>query len=607
MSSIFFLTIKIFCVNGKFKGVRNILTGCAEYKDFVSAKADSQRYLASYWIEQEKDKAALNAHSETVSNINVIRNNIRLLTGHQRAVRKQVVLSCDSDDIELQKAVDYYGFALGKGMQRSGFYEALSKSFEEAISFGISALFLERDASHIVRPVSFSAPSLLFDDSFFDHESFAKCDYIGARTYISKTEAYAAYPDQFEEIKNSFAVQLTESNSLGRRSSCICDYLFRKKRSTFVRLSTPFQEWIAQKGSPYHREVIQKLHISKQEFKEKEEKHTVPWVQKFINGVLVEDYTLPELYGRSPITEVRANIVNTLLNYNFQRVGDCIQGVARELRDLQAMMGRVTGSIDAVLDASKISGFIYRESSVSSESDVNSTDKYGNIPVTDDVGAVTRLAPQELPPSYTQFLEQIITLTKQSGVNEELFGVGQGETALTTMLRQSAGLITLNKYFDNLDESLKTLGKTALCYLLHADKNSIRSITKQDPPPESISENEFLVEIEEGMDTDLQKRRRFSQLLELHQMGILEDKTVILESAPLQQKGDIIETLTKQDKQRQQEAQQEAKVQADQLEMQNKIQIAESQADIQKKEADAMKSRASVEESKAKVLSSSVS
>ncbi len=568
------------------------------YSEYIKYKSDVERFISEFWIQNEIDRRALNSRSEKVSNVNIVRNVVRLLTGHQRATRKQLVLQNDSSDEQLQKSVDFYGFALEKLLLGAQAYETISTAFEENVSYGLSAISIAGTYDNFCA-LPFLSSNLIFDENFFDTGDFNSCDFVGSRSRVSRSETAVNYPEQIEEIANSTPVSFNES-SFYPRHSFIQDDFYRWKMSPYVQIISSEQTWEVQKNSDYHKSVIRKLILSGIEFREKEIRKKLPWVKKFVNGVEVFDKTYPHLPDCLPIKALYANILNPYSNFNDSRTGDCIQGLVRELRDLQAMMGRVTGSIDSILDSRKISGWAYSQGSVS-EDDVNSLERYGNIPLQDKDARLERLTPVEIPQTYTGFLDQLTALSKITGANEELFGVSENETALTAMLRQSAGLITLNKYFDQLDHATKYIGQIALKEMFQFDPFVLSSIVKKPFPTTSITENMIRVEIEEGMNSDLQKRRKFSQLVELFQMGILEDRAIILKNAPLQNLSELQETLVAQQQIQQKKEQEEAKIQTVQLQKENELSLAKTKADITKLHSQSIKDLAQAEKSKKEV------
>lgn len=558
----------------------------SSYSEFVRLKAESERYMAEYWIQQEQDNLCLNARATSVSNINMSKNVMRMISGWQRATRKNIVLLCDSDDVELQKSVDYYGIALSKTALQARIYENLSLAFYDGVAFGVSAValnFSDRGLSSCY----ISSPSIIFDENFFSSGDFNSCNFVGLRKKISRADTFVKYPEQFNEIEQSAPVTFNES-SFFFRNYFLEDHLFKWKVGKYIEILAEGGRFLVQKDSPRHRKVIQRLLLLKQPFNEKEISRKVPSLVRFINGVEVESIAYPFLPDCFPCIALTGNVFSPFENYNAGRWSDSIQGAVRELRDLQSMMGRTLSSIDSILDSTRINGWLYRQGATD-EDVINSMQKYGNIPVVaENVGeAVQRLQPPDLPESYTGFVEQLLGLLKVVGVNEELMGLqseNKDSGALLSMLRQSAGLVTLNKYFDMIDHATKRAGETILSFLLQMDPAYLQSIVGLPMPHKSLTPNIMRVVIEEGLDTDLQKRRRFTQLVELFQLGILEDKAAILDAAPLQNKSRIMEMTIQQSQQQQQQMQ-------TQQQQQQQMQALDSEMTVRKTHAEVLKAK----------------
>ena len=81
-----------------------------------------------------------------------------------------------------------------------------------------------------------------------------------------------------------------------------------------------------------------------------------------------------------------------------------------------------------------------------------------------DMNDVQQINPPVVPASMMQLSQELANLLQQiSGVNEELLGSATDEKAgILSMLRQGAGLTTLQHFFDNLDQSQKLLGQIFL-------------------------------------------------------------------------------------------------------------------------------------------------
>lgn len=577
----------------------------ASYSEFVRAKAQSERYISEFWIQQEQDNLCLNARATNVSNILVAKNAVRMISGHQRATRKNIVLQCDSSDVELQKSVDFYGFALSALCSHGKIYENISAVFHEAIAFGVGALIVSFSDSGL-SSCGISAQSIIFDENFFSSGDFNTSNFVGLRRKISRAQTFVDYPEAFKDIEESAPVTMNES-SFYFKNYFLEDWFYTWKVGKYVEILMEGDCFLVQKNSPRHRKILQRLMLEGRRFKEKELSRKVPALTRFINGVEVERKTFPWMPDCFPCIAATGNVFSPFENYHGGRWGDGVSGIIRELRDIQSMMGRTLSSIDAILDSTRINGWLYKQGSTD-ESVINSLSKYGNIPVSaENIGdAVQRLQPPDLPESYTSFIEQLIGLLKTAGINEELFGLSNENAdsgALLSMLRQSAGLVTLNKYFDMVDHLTKRTGEVMLSFMLQMDSAYLKSIVALPIPQTPITPNRMRVVVEEATVSDLQKRRRFAQLLELFQLGLIEDKASVIDAAPIQNKSRIMEVSIQQSKEQQKQALQAQQKEQELQTLDAEMNIRRTQSEVLEKKSRAEKNLAEARKAESQAVS----
>ena len=143
-----------------------------------------------------------------------------------------------------------------------------------------------------------------------------------------------------------------------------------------------------------------------------------------------------------------------------------------------------------------------------------------------------------------------------SGVNEELLGAAEDDKAgVLSMLRQGAGLTTLQRLFDQLDQSMKQLGRITLEMIQNNfSPGKVRRILGEDPHQRFSDKvfGKYDCHIEEGVMTSTQKQMQFQQLLYLRELGIPVPNDALINAATLQNKKDLIEAIENETKQKQQ-------------------------------------------------------
>jgi len=124
------------------------------------------------------------------------------------------------------------------------------------------------------------------------------------------------------------------------------------------------------------------------------------------------------------------------------------------------------------------------------------------------------------------------------------------------MLRQGAGLTTLQILFDNLDFAQKQLGKIMID-LIQANftPGKVKKVLEgQEPAPQFYNKafGVYHAAVEEGLNTTTQKQMNFAQLLQLRELGVPIPDDLLLESSTLQEKNKLIERVAQNAQQVQQ-------------------------------------------------------
>ena len=260
-------------------------------------------------------------------------------------------------------------------------------------------------------------------------------------------------------------------------------------------------------------------------------------------------------------------------------------GVVRHLRDAQYLYNRRKVIELDILESQINSGFIYKESALINPKDVFLSGQGRGLALKEDAQMtdVQAIVAPQIPPSMIE-LSKILAqeVNEISGVNEELLGSATDEKAgVLAMLRQGAGLTTLQILFDRLDFSQKLLGKLMIDLIqTNFTPGKIKKILEDQEPSEQFYNKNFgtyHANVEEGLNTSTQKQMNFAQLLQLKEIGMNIPDALLLEQSTIQNKKKLVEALEQAQQQQQQMQQQ-----------QSELQMAELQARIQSLQAKAI-------------------
>jgi hypothetical protein len=199
--------------------------------------------------------------------------------------------------------------------------------------------------------------------------------------------------------------------------------------------------------------------------------------------------------------------------------------------------------------------------------------------------SVQQLVPPAIPPTTIQLSQELNSLTQQVlGITDELMGMASDDQAgITTMLKQGAGLVTLEKLFDQLDLSQKILGdKTIEIIQKNWTAAKIRRVINEEPTEEFTSKafKKYGCTVAEGLLTDTQQKLEFISYLNL-QTAIGEKFPVdlLIDKAPIQGKSELKEGILKAQQAESQaaEMQQQMQLKAQEVDNQTKISFSEAQ------------------------------
>ena len=194
-----------------------------------------------------------------------------------------------------------------------------------------------------------------------------------------------------------------------------------------------------------------------------------------------------------------------------------------------------------------------------------------------------RIEPPGINPTMMELTNQIASeMTNISGVNEELLGSADDDkSGILSMLRQGAGLITLQGLFDNLDYSQKLVGE--LCMEIWQNNwtpGKVRRILGEEPSEQFYNKafHKYNCVVEEGINTSTQKQMQAHQLLKLKEMGAPIEWSLVIEALPLQRKAELMESLKKQEEQGQKSQMEQMQAQMALLQAQIKEMDARAEA-----------------------------
>lgn len=528
----------------------------------------------------------LPVNRRTQFNFNRIKRTINMIGGHQRNNRKStIVTGIENFDDE---TADQFSKVLSWINNTEGVYNTISDSFHGSLVTGMNLLHVWMD--YRSDPVSGNikvdncAYNAFLIDPFFRKADLSDCNSIWKRSFITKREAVSLLPDYAEEI---LGLQGNESQA-GRDSKF--QFMPESYGFSYTNLLT-YDEF-------YYRDYRkQRLLVDAdtgevQEWRSQDEDKLKVFLKAYPSVTMVESevptvrlaivvqgkcfYDGPQVSGIDayPFVPVFA-YYNPQMPYHPWK----IQGVVRGLRDSQYLYNRRKIIELDILESQINSGWKYKENSLVNPKDVFLSGQGRGLALKEDAQMtdVEQILAPGIPAGMIELSRMLgEEISQISGVNEELLGSATDDKAgVLSMLRQGAGLTTLQILFDHLDYAQKQLGKIMLDLIqTNFTPGKIKKILEGEEPTAQFYNKAFGkydAVVEEGLNTTTQKQMQFAQLLQLREAGIPVPDDVLLNASTMQNKKELIESIEK--------AKQE-QMQVQQQQMQSQMELQQAQAEL---------------------------
>lgn len=567
--------------------------------------AESITINQSFWSEGDTDLRFLMGDQSVWSDLygsmranrrrqftfNRIQRTINMIDGHQRRNRKSTIaVPLENGDND---TADQFTKVLMHVYKRDDISETISSAFRGAITTGMNLLQVWVDyrtdpVSGNIRVDNRSFNEFLIDP-YFKKPDLSDCNALWTRKYLTKRECISLIPDQVDEILSIIG----NSNGTGRDGK----FQFEPESYNYgMKNLLTYDEF-------YYRDYrTQKMLVDTQtgetlEWKSQDEDALRQYLSLYPQVTVIEQ-DIPTVlmaiviegkviyHGPNPLGIDKYPFVPVLAYYYPQSpyFPWRIQGVVRSLRDPQFLFNRRKIIELDILESQVNSGFKYKENALVNPKDIFLQGQGRGLALKEEAQMtdVEQIVPPSIPPSMIE-LSNLLgkEIQEISGINEELLGSATDDKAgILSMLRQGAGLTTLQVLFDQLDQSQKLLGDIVLEVIQNTfTPGKVKNILEgEEPLPQFYNKafGKYHAVIEEGLNTATQKQMNFAQLLELRQAGIQIPDDLLLEASTIQNKKKLVDTMQANAQQQQQMQQQQAEIAMQ--EIQARIKAAEASA-----------------------------
>lgn len=509
---------------------------------------------------------------------NMIRRHINMICGFQRKNRKSTLTIPNRQEEDALS--DDYNTVMRWCDDRDGFQEYLSQSFEGAVDVGETLLHMYPD--YTLDPISGDlftdcvANNNYLIDQNYRKQDLSDCNGIWRRRWLSKVATKGLLPGYAEEIDKMkpggmkdgrFPYQAELNNMSVSNLHAYDEFYYRTTREGSLVIDPHTGEAVEWEEDETEDSDMMKRTLAMQPWL-KVKKVQIPTVKLVISLGDKIVYHGANLLGIDPYPFVPALCYHEpdIQAYAWRK-----QGVIRNLRDPQFLYNMRKCIELSILQSQINSGWIYPVDVVADVKAFRQTGEGFLIPLKagHQPGEIQRIEPAAIPQSLMELSRSLSEdITKISGVNEELLGSATDDkSGILSMLRQGAGLTTLQTIFDKLDYTQRLYGKIRLQAIRkNFSKGKIKNILGHEADPRfwTSHSQKYGITVEEGNYSASQRQTELQQYLHFKEIGVpIANKTIIRAAIITNKKqaiADMEEEMQQQAQQQQAEAQQQAKV-----------------------------------------------
>ena len=473
-------------------------------------------------------------------NFNLIQPQINMIGGYQRRNRKSTI--CVPIKNGNQKTADQMTKCLFHIHNQSGAYQVYSDAFEQgALIQGLGFVSIYQDLTD--DPVSgdikcryIDMKSCLFDPFFRKHD-MSDCRYFWTRQFFDRKEAALLYPEFSDEIlalpkgtyRDDKFYYMPEVYQIQFPNLIAFDeYWYLSSREAIYLIDKETEE--CQEYTGDEKNVKDIVRMFKDRLKVvKRPKQTVR------RSIVLNDKTLideanPYKIDRYPYVPMLGYMTADTPYYAYK-----FRGVTRDLRDAQYLFNRRKVADLDILERQQQGLKMKKGALVTPDDSLNTGN--GRVLVVDPKFQLADVEPMQIiPPDPTMLqMETMLqdVMSRITGVNETLLGTDISDKAgIISMLRNSAGITTLTRLFDQFDETQRQVGDIMVEMVQKLwTYGKVRQVTGEDPTDEFDSKLflKYGCKIIQGNLTETQQQMELAQVLNLSEIMATNPPPPILE------------------------------------------------------------------------------
>jgi hypothetical protein len=482
-----------------------------------------------------------------------------MVTGYQRQHRKSV--NYTPIEGSKQEFADDLTKVITYANNYRGILEKLSTAYEQSAIAGM--VLIQPYLDYTDDPVNGTLDLKIWSynsfmcDPYFRDPTGQDANFFWCQQYVSKSTAVDYFPHKRELIMSLSGMGnrsgkfyfLPENYNLSRNDLLTMSYIwYRTKRKK--KMLYNHKDGITYEFSDKDQ-LINEV-VEKTGYFEIIEVDVPTWkLSCVLNDQLMYNGANPMGFDECPLIPVYWNWDPHVSQPDLR-----VRSLTRSMRDTQFLLNRRIILNHDISESSINTGWIYKENSIANPENLKSSGQGYDIIVNQghELTDIQKIIPNAVPPGDMELANQLADfIFRTSGVNQELMGMSEdSKTGIQEMLRQGAGLVTLQKYFDQWDTVLKQLGVLEQKIIQNKwSPAKIARIVGKEPNPEFMLKtfSKYDVLVSEGLNTTIQQQQEFRQILDLNTVlnGIIPPR-FILEKSTLQGKNDLIKAMDEREK-----------------------------------------------------------
>lgn len=459
---------------------------------------------------------------------NLLQQPVNMVSGYQRQHRKSFnYIPCEGADTQ---TTDQYTRLMTHVANAEGLHETFSRACEQACVTGMVLLqpyldFGGDDPAQGQLKLKLWEYNSFLVDPYFRNFDMSDAQFVWCQEYISKKEAENRFPDKIQSIApmagspqryGSFYF-LPENYNMARNDLMVLSYVWykwkRKKKRLYSRSRNQFFDFAGGDGNldmilyaiPDMEEVTVEVPCWK--------------LAVVLNDQLMFQGDNPLGFDDCPFIPVFWNYEPHINYYDLR-----CRGLVRTMRDSNYLLNRRIIINHDISEATINQGWKRKVGAVANEDNLKKSGQGWDIIVNEgyEMMDVEKILPSSVPESDFALADQLRSLIfGTSGVDLENWSAQQDKqsSTLTTLIKQAANLMVLQKYFDQWDQSLKFLGERLLQIVLNNwNAQKVQLMIGEEPSPYFYSKifSRFQTIVEEGDLTPTQQNMQAQSLMDIN-------------------------------------------------------------------------------------------